>query len=52
MNEVSTGKIAGDFKALIDEAEDMAKPTASQAGERMGELRPRLEKSSKTAESY
>jgi ElaB/YqjD/DUF883 family membrane-anchored ribosome-binding protein len=44
MNDVTTGKITGDFKVLINDVEGMVKATASQAGERMEDLRQRLEK--------
>jgi ElaB/YqjD/DUF883 family membrane-anchored ribosome-binding protein len=44
MNEVSAKKLAADFKILIDDVEELVKATASQAGERVGDLRQRLEK--------
>lgn len=44
MNEVTTRKLAEDFKILIDDVEQLVKATADQAGERIGDLRQRLEK--------
>ena len=44
MNEITTEKLSEDFKVLIDDAEDLVKATASQTGERIGDLRQRLEK--------
>lgn len=44
MNEVTTRKLAEDFKILIDDVEQLVKATTNQAGERIGDLRQRLEK--------
>lgn len=44
MNEATTGKLAADFKILIDDVEELVKATADQAGERIGNLRQQLEK--------
>jgi ElaB/YqjD/DUF883 family membrane-anchored ribosome-binding protein len=44
MNEVTTKKLSEDFKVLIEDVEDIVKATASQTGERIGDLRQRLEK--------
>lgn len=44
MNEVSTQKFVSDVKVLIDDAEALLRATASETGERIGELRQRLEK--------
>jgi ElaB/YqjD/DUF883 family membrane-anchored ribosome-binding protein len=44
MNEGTTTKLTADFKVLIDDVEELVKATASQAGERIGDLRQRLEK--------
>ena len=44
MNELTTKKLSEDFKVLIDDVEDLVKATASQTGERIGDLRQRLEK--------
>ena len=44
MNEATTSKLAADFKILIDDVEELVKATADQAGERIGNLRQRLEK--------
>jgi ElaB/YqjD/DUF883 family membrane-anchored ribosome-binding protein len=44
MNEETTGKLVEDFKVLIDDVEVLVKATANQAGERIGDLRQRLEK--------
>ena len=43
MSETETKKLAEDFKVLIDDAGDLVAATASQAGERIGELRQRLQ---------
>ena len=43
MNEVSTRKLAADFKIVMDDVEELIKATASQTGERIGDLRQRLE---------
>jgi ElaB/YqjD/DUF883 family membrane-anchored ribosome-binding protein len=44
MNEVSARKLAADFKIVMDDVEELIKATASQTGERIGDLRQRLEK--------
>jgi len=44
MNEVSARKLAGDFKIVMDDVEGLIKATASQTGERIGDLRQRLGK--------
>jgi ElaB/YqjD/DUF883 family membrane-anchored ribosome-binding protein len=44
MNETTTGKLAADFKILIDDVEELVKATADQAGERIGNLRQQLQK--------
>jgi len=44
MNEVSATKLAADFKIVMDDVEELIKATASQTGERIGDLRQRLEK--------
>jgi len=43
MNEITTRKLAEDFKILIDDVDELLKATATQAGERVGDLRQRLE---------
>ena len=43
MSETATKKLAEDFKVLIDDAGDLLAATASQAGERIGDLRQRLQ---------
>jgi ElaB/YqjD/DUF883 family membrane-anchored ribosome-binding protein len=43
MDESIKQKLASDFRALIDDVEELLKATASQTGESMGELRERLE---------
>jgi ElaB/YqjD/DUF883 family membrane-anchored ribosome-binding protein len=43
MNETAAKKIAEDFKVLINDAEDLIAATASQTGERIGDLRQRLQ---------
>ncbi|HWP23871.1 MAG TPA: DUF883 family protein [Candidatus Binatia bacterium] len=44
MSDLSTRKIAADFKLVIEDVEELIKATASEAGERIGALRERLEK--------
>ena len=44
MNQVTTRKLAEDFEILISDVEQLVKETTSQAGERIGDLRQRLEK--------
>jgi ElaB/YqjD/DUF883 family membrane-anchored ribosome-binding protein len=44
MNEGTARKLVEDFKILIDDVEELVKATASQAGERIGDLRQRLGK--------
>ena len=44
MNEGTTTKLSADFKILVDDVEELVKATAGQAGERIGDLRQRLEK--------
>jgi len=44
MSEVSARKLAADFKIVMDDVEGLIKATASQTGERIGDLRQRLEK--------
>ena len=43
MNEVTTRKLADNFKILINDVEQLVKETANQAGERLGNLLQRLE---------
>ncbi|HVO92558.1 MAG TPA: DUF883 domain-containing protein [Terriglobales bacterium] len=43
MNEMTTKKLAEDFKVLIDDVEDLVGATASQTGERLADLRQRLQ---------
>jgi ElaB/YqjD/DUF883 family membrane-anchored ribosome-binding protein len=43
--ETNTTKLSADFKVLMDDVEELLKATASQAGERVGDLRQRLGKS-------
>ena len=43
MSEVTTRKLAADFKVVMDDVEELIKATASQTGERIGDLRQRLE---------
>lgn len=44
MSEVSMRKVAADFTIVMDDVEELIKATASQTGERIGDLRQRLEK--------
>lgn len=44
MDPVAREKLATDFRALIDDVEELLKATASQTGESAKELRQRLEK--------
>ena len=43
MNEFIKEKLASDFKALIDDVEELLKATASQTGESIADLRQRLQ---------
>lgn len=45
--ETTTEKLANDLKALISDAEELLKATASQAGEQVSALRKRIEDSLK-----
>jgi ElaB/YqjD/DUF883 family membrane-anchored ribosome-binding protein len=42
MSEVTTEKLLSDFQVLIDDAEQLISATASEASERVAELRQRL----------
>lgn len=44
MDPVAKEKLASDFRALMDDVEELLKATASQTGETAKELRGRLEK--------
>jgi len=44
MDRIPTGKLAEDFRVLIDDVEALLKATADQTGARIGDLRQRLEK--------
>lgn len=44
MSEVSARKLAADFKIVMGDVEELIRATASQSGERVGDLRQRLEK--------
>ncbi len=44
MNEVTTQKLVSDVKILIEDAEELLRATASETGERLTELRQRLQK--------
>ena len=44
MDPVAREKLASDFRALIDDVEELLKATANQTGESAKELRQRLEK--------
>jgi ElaB/YqjD/DUF883 family membrane-anchored ribosome-binding protein len=44
VDPVAREKLATDFRALIDDVEELLKATASQTGESAKELRQRLEK--------
>jgi len=44
MNEFVKEKLASDFKALIDDVEELLKATATQTGENIADLRQRVEK--------
>jgi ElaB/YqjD/DUF883 family membrane-anchored ribosome-binding protein len=45
MDDGSTEKLMGDLKALIGDAEELLKATASQAGEKVAAARQRIEQS-------
>lgn len=49
MEEVSTDKLLDDLKAVVNDAEELLKATAGQAGERMSEARARAEASVRAA---
>jgi ElaB/YqjD/DUF883 family membrane-anchored ribosome-binding protein len=42
MSDITTEKLIADFKVLIDDAEELIRATAGQAGERVTELREHL----------
>lgn len=44
MDDITTRKIATDFKLVLEDVEELVKATASQTGERITALRQRLEK--------
>lgn len=44
MNEISTEKLLRDVKVLIDDVEELLKATAGFAGDRVVELRERLQR--------
>ena len=44
MNEIIKEDLASDFKALIEDIEELLKVTAGQTGENIADLRQRLEK--------
>lgn len=49
MNNVSTEKLMQDMRAVVFDAEELLKATASQTGERVEKVRNRVEDSLKTA---
>jgi ElaB/YqjD/DUF883 family membrane-anchored ribosome-binding protein len=44
MNDLTTQKLISDVKVLIDDAEELLRATAGQTGERITDLRQRLER--------
>lgn len=46
--EAAREKLMGDFKAVINDAEELLKATASQTGERVSAARARVEESIRT----
>lgn len=44
MTDVSKEKLVADFKVVVADAEELLRATASQAGEKAGELRVKLER--------
>jgi ElaB/YqjD/DUF883 family membrane-anchored ribosome-binding protein len=44
MNEVSREKLSADFKAVIGDVDGLVKTTSRQTGEKIADLRQRLEK--------
>ena len=42
MNEVTREKLTSDFKALIDDVQELLKTTSKQTGESIADLRQRL----------
>jgi len=51
MNNVSPEKLVSDMRAVIVDAEDLLKATASQSGEQIARIRARAEESLRTARS-
>ena len=49
MNNVSTDKLVQDMRAIVFDAEELLKATASQTGERVEKVRSKVEDSLKTA---
>jgi len=49
MEKVSTDKLLDDLKAVVNDADELLKATAGQAGERMSEARSRAEASVRAA---
>jgi len=49
MNNVSTEKLVRDMRAVIVDAEDLVKATASQTGERIERVRAKTEESLRSA---
>ena len=49
MEKVSTDKLLDDLKAVVNDADELLKATAGQAGERMSEARSRVEASVRAA---
>ena len=49
MEHVSTERLLDDLKSVVNDAEELLKATAGQAGERMSEARSRAEASVKKA---
>lgn len=43
MTQVTKEKLVADFKVVVADAEELLRATAGQAGEKMGELRARLQ---------
>lgn len=44
MNEVTREKLSADFKAVIGDVDQLVRATSKQTGEKIAELRQRLEK--------
>lgn len=49
MQQISTGKLVHDMRAVVTDAEELLKATAGQTGERVDKVRARAEESLRAA---